>query len=353
VFGFNSSITPLLGVDISSSSVKILEISNQNNQYRIENYIIEPLPLNSVTEKNIVDVDSVGETIGRAVAKISTKKKSAACAVAGAGVISKIISVPAGLRPEELDNRVKIDAGQYIPFPLEEVNLDYEVLGGSKSKPNEVDVLLAASRSDDVDIRVAALEIGGLTASIVDVEEFVLENVFSFLKANDDDILDTGVIGVMDIGSTTSTLSVFENNSMIYSRDQNFGGRRLVDDIRRRYNFSYEEATSSRSQSDFPPDYESEVLEPFKEATTQEVNRALQFFHSSSQVVTLDQILLAGGCASIKNLAKTIEIASSTPTLAVAPFQSTKLASGIDTTAATNDAPALITALGLAMRSFD
>ena len=194
---------------------------------------------------------------------------------------------------------------------------------------------------------------GGLTASIVDVEEFVLENVFSFLKKNDKDILDTGVIGVMDIGSTTSTLSVFENNSLLYSRDQNFGGRRLIDDIRRRYNFSYEQAVSSRTKKDLPPDYETEILEPFKESTAQEVNRALQFFHSSSEVVTLDQILLAGGCASINGMTEKIEIACHTPTSVVAPLQSTNLATRINSEAAANDAPALLTALGLAMRSFD
>ena len=353
MFGFNRSITPLLGVDISSSSVKIVEISKHSNQLRVENYVIEPLPQTSVTEKNIVDVDIVGETIGLAVSKMPTKNKSAACAVAGAGVISKIISLPANLLPEEIENRIKIDAGQHVPFPLEEVNLDYEILGESKSKPSEVDVLLAASRSDDVDIRVAALEIGGLTASIVDVEEFVLENVFSFLKENDKSILNAGVIGIMDIGSTTSTLSVFENNSMIYSRDQNFGGRRLVDDLRRRYNFSYEEAISYRIGNGLPPDYETEVLEPFKDAAVQEVNRALQFFHSSSQVVTLDQMLLAGGCASIEGIAEKIEAANNTRTQVVAPFRSTSLATGLNPSLAANDAPALITALGLAMRSFD
>lgn len=340
----------MLGVDISSTSVKLLELSRSGGRYRVESYAVEPLPPNSVVEKNITDAELVGEAIGRAVKKSGTRTRTAACAVAGSAVITKVISMPANLSEDEMESQIQIEADQYIPYPLEEISLDFEVLNPSESDPNRVDVLLAASRSDNVDVRVAALEVGGLQAKVVDVEAFALENAVSLLTEG---IGNPHVVAVMDVGATTSTLSVLEDQSIVYTREQLFGGRQLTDEIQRRYGLSYEEAGLAKRQGGLPDNYEPEVLQPFKESMAQEVNRALQFFYSSSQVGAVDHVIVAGGCASIVGIDELIHDKIDTSVSIANPFANMSVASRVRADALANDAPAMMIACGLSLRSFD
>ena len=344
---------PLLGVDISSTSVKLLELVRTGNRYRVESYAVEPLPPNSVMEKNITDAQLVGEAIGRAVKKSGTRTRAAACAVAGSSVITKVISMPANLSDEELEGRIQIEADQYIPYSLDEISLDYSVLGASSSDPDRIDVLLAASRSDNVEVRVAALEVGGLQAKIVDVEAFALENAVALLAAQGGPVSNSHIVAVMDVGATASTLSVLEDSKIIYTREQLFGGRQLTDEIQRRYGLSYEEAGLAKRQGGLPDNYGPEVLRPYMESMAQEINRALQFFYSSSQVGTVDHVVIAGGCASILGIDALVQSKIDTPVSVANPFASMTAASRVRAEALANDAPALMIACGLALRSFD
>lgn len=344
---------PILGIDISSTSVKLLELARSGSRYRVESYAVEPLPPNSVVEKNITDADLVGEAIGRAVKKSGTRTRAAACAVSGSAVITKVISMPSNLSDDEMEGQIQIEADQYIPYSLDEISLDFQVLQPSETDPERVDVLLAASRSDNVDIRVAALEVGGLQAKIVDVEAFALENAVELIAAGGGGIEDAHVIAVMDVGATTSTLSVLQEGSIIYTREQLFGGRQLTDEIQRRYGLSYEEAGLAKRQGGLPDNYEPEVLEPFKESMAQEVNRALQFFYSSSQVGAVDHVIVAGGCASIGGIDELIKPKVDVPVTVANPFSNMSVASKVRADALANDAPAMMIACGLSLRSFD
>ena len=344
---------PILGIDISSTSVKLLELARSGSRYRVESYAVEPLPPNSVVEKNITDADLVGEAIGRAVKKSGTRTRAAACAVSGSAVITKVISMPSNLSDDEMEGQIQIEADQYIPYSLDEISLDFEVLQPSESDPDRVDVLLAASRSDNVDVRVAALEVGGLQAKIVDVEAFALENAVELIIAGGGGIEDAHVVAVMDVGATTSTLSVLQEGSIIYTREQLFGGRQLTDEIQRRYGLSYEEAGLAKRQGGLPDNYEPEVLEPFKESMAQEVNRALQFFYSSSQVGAVDHVIVAGGCASIAGIEELITPKVDVPVTIANPFANMSVASKVRADALANDAPAMMIACGLSLRSFD
>jgi len=343
----------MLGIDISSTSVKLLELSRSGGRYRVESYAVEPLPPNSVMEKNITDAQLVGEAIARAVKKSGTRTKLGACAVAGSAVITKVISMPANLSEEELEGQIQIEADQYIPYALDEISLDFSILGPSPSDPGRIDVLLAASRSDNVDVRVAALEVAGIEAKIVDVEAFALENAVALLAAQGGAVGEAHVLAVMDVGATASTLSVLEDSKIIYTREQLFGGRQLTDEIQRRYGLSYEEAGLAKRQGGLPDNYEPEVLRPFMESMAQEVNRALQFFYSSSQVGTVDHVVLAGGCASIGGIDALVQSKVDTPTTIANPFANMTAASRVRAEALANDAPALMIACGLALRSFD
>ena len=347
--------SPVLGIDISATAIKLLELSRSGSKYRVESYAVEPLPANSVVDKNISDAEAVGQAIERAVKKSGSKTKDAAVAVSGSAVITKIISMPANLTDTEMENQINMEADQYIPFSLDEVNLDFEVIGPSESNPEQVDVLLAASRSDNVDIRVAALEVAGLKAKIVDVEAFALENTIGLLAQ---EILGVGeglAIAVADVGSAVTTFSVLENMKTVYSREQSFGGAQLTEEIQRRYGLSYEEAGMAKKlgkQGGLPDNYEPEVLIPFKQSMAQQISRAQQFFFSSSSISNIDHLILAGGCASIPGIAEVVQESVGVPTVVANPFANMATSSRVPLQSLTNDAPALMVSCGLALRSF-
>jgi len=345
--------TTLLGLDISSSAVKLLELSEQNNRFRVEGYAVEPIPPNSVVEKTITDIESVGETIRRAVRRSGTKATSAAVAVAGSAVITKVISMPAALSDDELASQIELEADQYIPYPIEEVALDFEVIGVNEKNPEMVDVLLAACRSENVDARVAAVELGGLTAEIVDVEAYALENAVVLIASQLPEHGFDKTIAIVDIGSTMTTLNVLQDQRIIYTREQVFGGSQLTEEIQRRFGLSYEEAGLAKRQGGLPDNYGPEVLEPFKEAMAQQVSRSLQFFFSSSQHNAIDHIVLAGGCASIQGADELISERVGIPTSIANPFSSMTLSPKVNAQALSDDASTLMIACGLALRGLD
>ncbi len=354
MFGlFKNKSKLLLGLDISSTSVKLLELSRANDRYRVESYAVEPLPPNAVVEKNISDVEGVGEAIRRVLSRSKCSSRMAAVAVAGSAVITKTIEMDASLSDDEMENQITVEADQYIPYPLDEVAIDFEVQGLSERNPDQVEVLLAACRKENVEMREAALELGNLKPAVVDIEAHAMKRAFELLKpqlgSNPEDL----VVAIIDVGATMTTLSVLAEDKSIYTREQLFGGKQLTEEIQRRYSLSFEEAGLAKKQGGLPDDYQEEVLEPFKEAVLQQVTRSLQFFFSSSQYDDVDYIVLAGGTSSIDGLAGMIETKLGTPTIVANPFVDMSLSSRVDADALANDAPAMMISCGLAMRSFD
>jgi type IV pilus assembly protein PilM len=349
---FNKKANTLLGIDISSTSVKLLELSRQGDRYRVEAYAVEPLPASAVIEKNIAELEGVGQALSRVLIKAKTSLRNVAVAVAGSAVITKTIEMDAGLSDDEMESQLKIEADQYIPYPLDEVAIDFEVQGASARNPERVNVLLAACRKENVEVREAALTLAGLTARVVDVEAYALERSFGLL-ANQLAASKERLVAVVDIGATMTTLSVLHNGRIIYTREQLFGGRQLTEEIQRRYNLTVEQAGLAKKQGGLPDDYVREVLQPFREALVQQVSRSLQFFFASGQYHSVDQILLAGGTASVSGLDRLIEQQLGTPTLVANPFAEMTLNSKVNAAALTSDAPAMMIACGLALRSFD
>ncbi len=344
--------TPVLGLDISSTTVKLLELSYSGDRYRVESYAVSSLPQDAVIEKNVNDVDGVANAIRSVVAQSRTKLKTAAAAVAGSSVITKIIDMPEGLSEDELETQLTLEADQYIPYPLEEVAIDFEIQGPSPERDNQVEVLLAACRRETIDARVEAIEGADLTSRIMDVEAYAMERAFSLVRhqlALDED----STVAVVDIGATMTTLSVLNNGQTIYTREQLFGGKQLTDEIMRRYGLPLEEAGLAKKQGGLPDDYEPEVLEPFKDAVVQQVARSLQFFFSSSQYNDVDYIILAGGVASMEGLSDLVQEKLGTPTAVANPFAEMSISSRVNAVALSSDAPAMMIACGLALRSFD
>jgi type IV pilus assembly protein PilM len=320
-----------------------MELSRTGSSYRIEGIGVEPLPANAVVEKNVVEVEAVGESVKRALAKSKIKSKYCAIAVSGSSVITKKITMPANQSEDEMEGQIQLEADQYIPYPLEEVNLDFHVIGQTEGNPETVDVLLAACRSENVDDRVAAVELAGLTPKIVDIEAYTVETVFAAMASQMPDEGMEKTIAIVDIGATMTSLS--------YTREQNFGGKQLTEEIMRRYGLSYEEAGLAKRQGGLPDNYEPEVLNPFKETTAQQVSRFLQFFYSAGGPIgDIDYLILAGGTAALPNLAELTEAHIGVPTTIANPFVDMSSSSRVNKANLESDAPSFLIAAGLAIR---
>ena len=341
----------LIGVDISSTSVKLLELSVKNGRYWVESYGLSPLLEGSVVEKNILNPEPVADALERALNLANPQSKNVALAVPTSMVIHKVIEMDAEMSDEEREVQIRMDAEQYIPFPLDEVSLDFEVLPDRLANSNRVNVLLVATKTENIDSRVEVLEISGLTAKIADVESYALERAFEVFS----DTLPMGVnlVGILDIGHTMTTLSVMQQGKIIYTREQVFGGKQLTQDVQNRYGLSYDEAGRAKKDRTLPDDFETEVLMPFLEAVVQQAARSLQFFFSSSQFNEIDHILLAGGNANIPGLSKLLQQKLGYRVTVANPFLQMGFSPQIDLKKIENDAPSLMVACGLALRSFD
>jgi type IV pilus assembly protein PilM len=351
---FRSSNKSLLGLDITTSSVKLIELSKSGETYRVEAYAAEATPLNAVNEKAIVDAQVVGEAVRRALKRSGAKSRDAAVAISGDAAITKTIQMPASFNGTELEGQVELQADQYIPFPMEEVSYDFEVVGKNERDPDMIDVLLVATRTENVEQRQAAVEAAGLRARIMDVEPFAVENACRLLRHQ---MLDDGMghnVAVVDFGASSTTFSVLRDVKVIYTRDFAFGGQQLTEEIMRTYGLTLEEAGRAKKEGGLPSNYEPEILEPFIDDMTQQVSRSLQFFLASgTNREQPEQILICGGCANIPGVADVIGSRVGIPTQIGNPLGMMKISSKARSQGVMKDATALLTACGLALRSFD
>lgn len=353
MFLFGNKKPAMLGIDISSTCVKLLEISKNKDSYKIESYAVEPLPPNAVAEKNIQDVEAVGEAVKRAVKRSGTRNKLVCLAVPGSAAITKKITMPSDLSDDELETQIQLEADQYIPYPLEEVNLDFQVLGVSENTPETIDVLLAASRSENVGARTAVAELAGLTAKEVGIEAYTIEDSFKLMSHQVPDYGVDKTVAVVDVGATMTSLNVLHDGILTYTREQPFGGKQLTEEIMRRYGLSYEDAGRVKKEGGLPENYEPEVLVPFKETMSQQVGRFLQFYYSATEQENVDHIIMAGGCSAIPGIADIVEHNLGIPTSIANPFANVDLANRVPKNRLLNDSASLLIACGLAMRSVE
>ena len=350
--------SPLLGLDISSSSVKLLELSQASNGYRIEAIAIEPLPERAIQDKEIIDPEAIASAIRKAVKESGTRAKHACVAIPGSASISRVISLPADLSDAELSMQVRIEAEQYVPHAMDDVSLDYDVLGPTPGNAENVDVLFAASKTEKIEARQNAVDMGGINVEIVDVEPFALQNVFQRIFEPKLDKLhaDSGVV-LLDIGANTTSVNVFHQGNMIYTRDHPFGGRQHTDEIMRRYQLSYAEAGRAKRQGGLPESYENEVLLPFIELVAQQIGRFLQFFYAANPSIPLTRILLGGGVAGLPELSERIAMSTGVETQIANPFvgmtRSAQVSGAAGNRMLNEDATSMLIACGLALRSFD
>src|SRR5574340_259604 len=343
-----------MGLDISSSAVKMVELADAGKgAYRIERYAIEQLPRDAVVDGNIANLEATVEAVRRAWKRMATPTRYTALALPSAAVITKKIIVAAGQREQDLELQVESEANQYIPFPLDEVNLDFQVLGPAPGSVDDVQIMLAAAGKEKVEERVAAVEAAGLKALIMDVETYAAQTAYEHISPL---LPNSGAgltVAIVDIGAQNMHINILHDNESVYLREHAFGGGQLSNEIARRYGMSGDEAEDAKRKGTLPESYDTEVLQPYSETLAMEIGRALQLFTTSTQYRKVDQILLAGGGAMIPGIDKVVAQRTDTPTMVVNPFANMAVGSRIRPQALAADAPSLFVACGLAMRRFD
>jgi len=343
----------VLGIDISTSSVKVLELSRSGQHYRVEAKALEPLPPGAVSDRNISDPDEVGAAIRRAVRASGSSLKQAAVAVPTSAVITRTVPMPADRSEEEIETEIRLEAPKYIPYPLDEVYLDFEVRGVSESNPDTLDVTIVASRRENVELRQEALEAAGLKAKIVDVDAYALENALNLMADRHPSIRLEHRIAVLDIGATLTTLTVIQNGATLYTRDQTFGCDQLTASIADAYGLSREQAEVARLTGDLPADYQATVLEPFMQSAVDQIKHSLQFFTSASHYGSVDCIVLLGGGALHSGMDRFVTDRTGIPAFLGNPFDQMSSARRVNRATLMQEGPLFTIACGLALRSFD
>ncbi|MDP2133758.1 MAG: pilus assembly protein PilM [Sulfuritalea sp.] len=351
---FNPKLRPLIGVDISSTAVKMVELVDAGKgQPRVERYAIEPLPKDAVVDGNLASLDAVAETLQRCWKRLGTSTRFIAMALPTAAVITKKITLPANLREQEMEIQVESEANQYIPFALEEVNLDFQVIGPAPSSPDDVEVLLAASRKEKVEDRVAAAEVAELKPVVMDVEAYATQAAYELVTKQLPKEGVGQIVALVDVGASAMKVTIMKDDQQLYAREQAFGGSQLTDEIMRAYGMGPEEAENLKRSGTPPDNYEAEILHPFIENMAQEVARALQFFFTSTPNNEVHHIVLAGGSALIPGVAEIVGQRTNVNTILADPFAGMAISPRIRAKQLAADAPSLLVACGLALRKFD
>lgn len=350
---FRRPPAPMLGVDISASSIKLVELGqDKSGAWVLERCAIEPLEKGCVTDGNIEKFDEVVDALRRAVKKSGSKAKQVALALPHTAVITKRIVLPASLGEQELELHVESEASQYIPFSLDEVSLDFCVVGPNAKNTDDVDVLLAASRKEKVEDRQGLAEAVGLEAAVLDIETHAARLAAARLIAKLPHGGRDALVALVKVGGSSTSLQIVRNDELLFEREQSFGGAQLTQMLAKHYGFSLEEAEAKKRAGDLPGDYGTAVLQPFVDSLAAEVARSVQFFFTSTPYHSVHQILVFGGSAGLPGVDQAIAAQTKVQTVIANPFLDMRMGSELRKARMGQEVPAYLTACGLAMRRF-
>ncbi|MCX7897292.1 MAG: pilus assembly protein PilM [Rhodocyclaceae bacterium] len=349
----NPKARSLIGLDLSATAVKMLELSGHpKDGLMLECYAIEPLPEGVVADGGITRLDEAASAVERCWRRLGTKTRYVAMAMPTAAVITKKIILPAGLREQEMEVLVESEANQYIPFALEEVNLDFQVIGPTSSG-EEVEVLLAAARKEGVEDRVACAEAAHLKPVVMDMENLAMLSAFEQMRPQFPDDGPDCLYALVDVGAHAMRVVMLKGEQQIYAREQAFGGNLLTQDMMRAYGLSHEEAERIKRNGPYPDNFENEILAPYLDNLALEVARALQIFFTSTPYGEIHHLVLFGGGAIAPGVAAAVADRTQIDAVLANPFAGMKLSPKVRAKQLLTEAPALMVACGLALRRFD
>ena len=332
-------------------------MTKTRNAFSVNHYAYEPLEAGAIVENQIKQVEQVGAAIRRAVKRANSREKQAAICVSANNVISRTITVQAGLDDDELESAVQSEVDQFVPYALDEVNIDFHRLGRSQRAAPEAgageedeDVQVVVCRKEVVNDYATVLGEANLEPLVVDVDSFILSRIYSLVCGEPADQDEKRLRALFDFGYSNSRLIVFDDNQVVYSRELPCGGQFLLDSIQSRYDMAPKVAIQSLRKSNMPENFKTKVLKPFVKQLIQELIRALHFFYSSSTYNQVDELMITGGCVSIGNLEKIIQRRVDLPTVIMNPFEFMRIGPKIRSSNFQREIPFLTIAAGLAIR---
>lgn len=342
------SLKGLVGVDITSATVKLLELEHRADGFCIDSYAVRPLREGAVVERRIRDRREVADTLCRAVEHGRLKSHKAVVAIPGAAAITRTLSLPASLSDDDIEARIQMESEKYVPFPINEVAFDFRRLGRQARYDDQQDVLLVACRRQNIELLTAMLEEAGLEAVAVDIEGFALERMWRELETQFDD--HDEATALVDIGANLCAFHILKGGRIVYSRDNRIGGRQLTDAISKRYGMSFEQAGRAKKQGELSDGYRQHVLAPFIDTLIQHIAHSLQLYYTAAGQQEIRHLVLAGGSSVLPGFVERLQAQSGLEATLANPFANMRVHSRIDLGALAADAPAMLTACGLAMR---
>ena len=247
---FRSKSNAVLGVDIGTHSIKLVELAGSYANPRVIAWGVAPLPVGAFSENTIANSELISDALNGLIIKSGAKGESVAVSVSSSHAITKVLGMPVDISELEMEEQISIEALHFIPYPIDEVNIDFEVLGPSSNNDQENDVLLVACRRSIVDDYIDLIEDSELGLKYIDIDTYALERVYrsqNSLTANSDQ-----PVALFDVGSSTSHLMVVDDERVLYSRHQNFGASQLIKLIRKEYGVSADEAEEILHSSNRP-----------------------------------------------------------------------------------------------------
>ncbi len=343
----------LLGVDITSQTVKVLGLSQDSHGYTVTHYSKEALPLGAISDREIKQPEAVSAAIKQAIAQANYSGGNVAIAMPSVNVITKIIQVNASLSDYELETLLRVEAEKYIPHPMEEVQLDFHVLGPVEKNPDQVNVVLIAALLNNIDERVNLVKAAGFNVKVVDVEAYAIERATSVALAHLPVESLRGIVAVFDIGANMMAVNVMVDNQLIYTREESFGGSQLTAALQEQLNINYHEAEKIKLSTDTSKGELAEAIAAFQRSIGIQLQRSLQLFFSATQYSKVDLIVLAGGVAAMPGLAEALQTKLEETVILANPLQNMAFAPHLNAELIKHEAGSLMAVTGLALRAFD
>jgi type IV pilus assembly protein PilM len=343
---------PVVGLDIGSSSVKLLELSKSKKGFQVTGFASESLSPDAVVDGAIMDAPGVADSIKRLMMVGKFKSKGVATGVSGHSVIVKRVVLPAATA-EDVEASIQFDAEQYIPFELSEVNMDYQVVGPTETRNDEpaMEVLLVVAKKDKILNHTNVISLAGRAPEVVDIDAFALQNAYEAnYTANSRD-----TIALLNIGASLMNINITKGGMPLFIRDVSVGGNQYTDILQKELQLQFHEAEDLKLGRSGGP--ESEMVQPLLESITDmlimEVQKTFDFFRETYPNETITRVMVSGGTSRIAGLPEKIQEIFGYPTEVLDPFRSIGIGPKVDAAKLATLGPALAVAVGLALRGFD
>ncbi|WP_025821173.1 pilus assembly protein PilM [Shewanella marina] len=312
----------MVGIDIGSHEVKAILLNKTSRGYKIVASAAVPLKKGAVKDHDIRDLDAVVLALAKVKQSLPKSVKYVAVAVSGSAVMTKVIFMDAALKEDEMEMQIEIEADNIIPYSLDDVSIDFEILGTNIANPSKVDVLLSACRTENIDARVDSIDGVDLSVKVVDIEGYALGRSYQLIAEQLPEINDNEVVAMIDIGAEMTTFAVIENGETTFIREQTFGSDYLTKAIVSHYFMSYEDAEKAKLEQTLPDTYELDVLIDYHKQLIQQIKRTLQIYCTSSGHLKVDFVVLSGGGAQMEGVTDLIRRELNLKVILADPFNS-------------------------------